>query len=38
MVADPDHGHDRAMFDPGTAIIQAKVTLEDIAPPIWHPS
>jgi Plasmid pRiA4b ORF-3-like protein len=24
------------MFDPGTAIIQAKVTLEDIAPPIWR--
>ncbi len=24
------------MFDPSTAIIQAKVTLEDIAPPIWR--
>ena len=24
------------MFDPGTAIIQAKVTFEDIAPPIWR--
>jgi hypothetical protein len=24
------------MFDPGTAIMQTKVTLEDIAPPIWR--
>ena len=24
------------MFDPETAIIQTKVTLEDIAPPIWR--
>lgn len=24
------------MFDPATAIIEAKVTLEDIAPPIWR--
>ena len=24
------------MFDPATAIVQAKVTLEDIAPPIWR--
>ena len=26
IVADPDHGDDRAMFDPDTAIIQTKVT------------